>query len=191
MANQRLINCDFFLKGAFDDVSSNEAKLLYFYLFINADDCGFVGNADKIIKTLNDENKKSNVLIDYTFENAADELIDKGFLYRFVNKHGNQVLLIRQFFLHNKYNPKYCVTNYISLRAKVELVDGCFEMKGEKEKPKGKENKQSNANNANNQINNINNKEIKNKEISNDDGWDELMLDLESTLPKGDNNGDN
>ena len=34
MATQRLINCDFFLKGAFDGFSSNKAKLLYFYLFI-------------------------------------------------------------------------------------------------------------------------------------------------------------
>ena len=72
MANQRLLNCDFFLKGAFDNVSSNKAKLLYFYLFINADDMGFVGNADKVIKNLDEESKEENALVECKFENAAD-----------------------------------------------------------------------------------------------------------------------
>lgn len=178
MANQRLINCDFFLKGAFDDVSSIKAKLLYFYLFINADDLGFVGNANKIIKSLNEENGEENGLVDYTFENAADELVDRGYLYRFIDKHQNQILLIRHFFMHNKYNGRYCTTNYISLRAKVELVDGCYEMKELKEKPKGKEiNKTNNAIQTNN--------EEEKEEV---EGWDDTMKELEDSMPKNPNN---
>ena len=175
MANQRLINCDFFIKGAFDDVSSNKAKLLYFYFFINADDFGFVGNASKIIKVLNEDMDQENALVNYKFENACDELIDKGFLYRFVDNHGNQVLLIRHFFMHNKYNPKYITTNYISLRAKVELVDGCWEMK---KKPL-KENKQNNENNANNE-------KEEEKVVDDKDWekhWDETMKELSEKNP--------
>lgn len=150
MPNQRLMNCDFFLKGAFDNVSSNKAKLLYFYLFINADDLGFVGNASKIIKDLNDGDMEENGLVQYTFENAADDLINKGFLYRFTDKHQNQILLIRHFFIHNKYNGKYCKTNYLSLRAKVELIDNCWELKENHIKKENNANNTNNVNNANN-----------------------------------------
>lgn len=159
MPNQRLMNCDFFLKGAFDNVSSNKAKLLYFYLFINADDLGFVGNASKIIKDLNDGDMEENGLVQYTFENAADDLINKGFLYRFTDKHQNEILLIRHFFIHNKYNSRYCTTNYLSLRAKVELVDGCWELKENHIK------KENNANNTNN---------VKKANNSNDDGSNDV-----------------
>ena len=172
--NQRLLNCDFFLKGAFDNVSSNKAKLLYFYLFINADDAGFVGNADKVIKSLNEESQEENALVEYKYENAADELVDKGYLFRFVDKHKNQVLLIRHFFMHNKYNPRYCTTNYFSFRAKVELVDGCWEKKETHIK-------ESNTNNAN-QINksNNNNNSNDNENENNDLSWDEIMKNLNS-----------
>lgn len=173
MPNQRLLNCDFFIKGAFDGVSSNKAKLLYFYLFINADDLGFVGNADKVIKSLNEESAEENGLVTYSFENAADELIDKGFLFRFIDRHGNQILLIRHFFMHNKYNARYCTTNYLSLRAKVELVDGCWEMKREPLK----ENKANNTNNTNKSIEKEEEKEIvKEGELS----WEEIMDSLNS-----------
>lgn len=161
MANQRLMNCDFFLKGAFDDVSSNKAKLLYFYFFINADDYGFVGNGGKIIKNLNEEESEQVGLVDYTYENACDDLVNKGFLYRFTDKHGNQIYLIRHFFIHNKFNVKYISTNYFSLRAKVDLIDGCWELK---ENPLRKENKE------NQQINNTNKENQDNK--SNDEEWE-------------------
>lgn len=166
MANQRLINCDFFLKGAFDGVSSNKAKLLYFYFFINADDFGFVGNANKIIKDLKDESAEEG-LVQYTFENAADDLVDKGFLFKFVDRHQNVIYLIRQWFIHNKYdirNLKYLSTNYLSLKAQVEVVDGCYE---KKENHIKKENKENNTNNVNNE---------KSKDINNgEDVWNELV----------------
>ena len=150
MANQRLINCDFFLKGAFDGFSSNNAKLLYFYFFINADDYGFVGNANKVIKDLNEEENDDNALVDYNYSNAADELVDKGLLFRFLDRHQNQILLIRHFFIHNKYNPKFITTNYYSLKKQIELVDGCWELK-KKPLKENNVNKENNANNVNNE----------------------------------------
>ena len=150
MANQRLMNCDFFLKGAFDDVSSNKAKLLYFCFFINADDLGFVGNSAKIIKSLNEQEEDNNALVQCTYEIAANELVDRGFLFKFTDKHQNNIYLIRHFFIHNKYNSKYCTTNYLSFRAKVELVDGCWELKENHIKKENNANNTNNVNNANN-----------------------------------------
>lgn len=166
MATQRLLNCDFFIKGAFDEISSNKAKLLYFYLFINADDFGFVGNANKIIRELNQEEDNDSALVSYTYDNACDELITKGYLFRFFDNHKNQILLVRHFFKHNKYNPKYLTTNYVSLKAQVELVDGCYEMK---EKPL-KEKIANKTNNANKQI-----EKEEEKEDDNESSWKEIM----------------
>ena len=173
MATQRLINCDFFLKGAFDGFSSNKAKLLYFYLFINADDYGFVGNANKVIKDLNEEENDINALVDYNYYQAADELVEKGLLFRFLDRHQNQILLIRHFFIHNKYNPRFMTTNYYTLKKQIELVDGCWEFK---ENHLRKENKESNVN----KVNNVNNKEEKEEiDIDNEDDdemeWDKIM----------------
>lgn len=171
MANQRLLNCDFFLKGAFDDVSSNKAKLLYFYFFINADDYGFVGNSAKIIKSLNEQEEDNNALVQYTYEIAANELVDRGFLLKFTDNHQNNIYLIRHFFIHNKYNPKYISTNYFSLRAKVELVDGCWELKENHLRKENKENQQTN--NVNQENNNSCDTE---KEWEQE--WDKTMQEL-------------
>lgn len=171
MANQRLLNCDFFLKGAFDDVSSNKAKLLYFCFFINADDYGFVGNSAKIIKSLNEQEEDNNALVQYTYEIAANELVDRGFLLKFTDNHQNNIYLIRHFFIHNKYNPKYISTNYFSLRAKVELVDGCWELKENHLRKENKENQQTN--NVNQENNNSCDTE---KEWEQE--WDKTMQEL-------------
>ena len=168
MANQRLMNCDFFLKGAFDDVSSNKAKLLYFCFFINADDYGFVGNSAKIIKSLNEQEEDNNALVQYTYEIAANELVDRGFLFKFTDKHQNNIYLIRHFFIHNKYNSRYCTTNYLSFRAKVELVDGCWELKENHLRKENKENQQTNNVNQENKSND------KNWEQE----WDKTMQEL-------------
>ena len=180
MANQRLMNCDFFLKGAFDDVSSNKAKLLYFYFFINADDYGFVGNSAKIIKSLNEQEEDNNALVQYTYEIAANELVDRGFLFKFTDKHQNNIYLIRHFFIHNKYNSKYCTTNYLSFRAKVELVDGCWELKENHLRKENKENQQINNANNTNQDNKSNDSVIEEK-VDDDkwkQEWDKTMQEL-------------
>lgn len=179
MPNQRLINCDFFLKGAFDDVSSNKAKLLYFYFFINADDMGFVGNASKIIRTLNEESAEESGLVQYTFENAADDLVSKGFLFLFTDKHQNRIYLIRHWFMHNKPNYKYCTTNYLSLRAKVEIIDGCYELKENHLRKENKVNKDSNVS-KNQKDTKVIEEKVENDNEEDDDemSWNEIMNTL-------------
>lgn len=122
MANQRLINC-VFIK---DMEVSNKAKLLYFMFIVNGDDKGFVGNATKIIQTLN--NNETNVDFVDTFDNALNELIAKGFLIVFKNNHGDYIYLIRHWFYHNKYYAKGW-TNYMKFLKKVKLVENEYVLK--------------------------------------------------------------
>ena len=113
----------------------------------------------------NSEEEDNNSLVQYTYESAADELVERGFLLKWVDKHQNPIYLIRHFFIHNKYNPKYISTNYFSLRAKVELIDGCWELK---ENHLRKENQENNANKEN--------KSNDNNDWEED--WDKTMKEL-------------
>ena len=178
MPNQRLINCDFFIKGAFDNKMSNNAKLLYFSLIINADDMGFVGNADKIIKDLNEDliNDDPSLLFKLKFENAADELVDRGLCYRFYDKHQNQTLLIRHWFVHNKWQ-KFLTTNFISYHSQVELIDNCYEMKNPY---KGKEINKTNKTNKLNECISSNHKEDNNDDTNKEweKDWDKFMSEV-------------
>ena len=122
---QRLINCDFLDTEAFNDKISNKAKLLYYQMFINGDDRGFVGNTNTIIETLkkNDDNFVDVVnmsLLENDYPNALYELINKGYLYEFRDNHENKVHLIRHWFVHNKYR-KGLWTNYGSFLKQVQL----------------------------------------------------------------------
>ena len=165
MPKQRLINCDFFNVSGFKRNLSNKAKLLYFMFLANADDKGFVGNGLDIAENLDQcEENFDNVLFAIKYVDALKELVDKGFIYEFTDKHNNKTYLIRHWFLHNK-NQKFLTTNYISYLIKVELVDNEYCLKGEKkEKPlKEKEIKE--------------NKEIKPNETKEDNGekvWNEI-----------------
>lgn len=179
MPKQRLINCDFFNVSGFKRNLSNKAKLLYFMFLANADDKGFVGNGLDVAENLDQcEENFDNVLFTIKYVDALKELVDKGFIYEFTDKHNNKTYLIRHWFLHNK-NQKFLTTNYISYLIKVELVDNEYCLKGEKkEKPlKEKEIKE--------------NKEIKpNEEPSNDweKEWETTMKELADTLPKENDN---
>ena len=176
MANQRLINC--FIKGAFDNKMSNNAKLLYFTLIINADDMGFVGNADKIISDLDNDLKNDDpgMLFKLNFQNAADDLVNRGFCYRFVDKYQNQTLLIRHWFTHNKYQ-KFLGTNFVSYLAQVDLVNGVYEKKSDT--------KEKNNTNKTNKLKQINELSNSNHRVDNNDDkewekdWDNLMKELE------------
>lgn len=122
---QRLINCDFLDTEAFNDKISNKAKLLYYQMFINGDDRGFVGNTNTIIETLkkNDDNFVNVMnlsLLENDYPNALFELIGKGYLYEFRDNHENKVHLIRHWFVHNKYR-KGLWTNYGSFLKQVQL----------------------------------------------------------------------
>lgn len=136
--NQRLVNCDFFTKSDFATSVSNKAKLLYFTFLVNADDKGFVGNGLSIAETMDRcEENFDNVLFQFKYVDALKELVDKRLCFEFVDKVGNKTYLIRHWFLHNKYQ-KFLTTNYLSFLAKVELIDGKYEMKNPY---KGKESK--------------------------------------------------
>lgn len=130
---QRLINCDFLNSEAFNDKISNKAKLLYFTMFINGDDRGFVGNTNSIITTLkkNDDEFTNQVdfsLIENDYPSALLELINMGYLYEFRDNHDNKVHLIRHWFIHNKWR-KGLTTNYGSFLKLVDLVDYKYVLK--------------------------------------------------------------
>lgn len=153
MIKQRLINCDFLNFGGFLDSISNKAKLLYFLYIVNADDMGFVGNGVKLAKGLDEcEQNFDNTLFAYKYVDSISELITKGFVYVFSDKHNNQTFLIRHWFKHNKYvGPR--ATNFISYLSKVDIVNGEYELKTNQEKKplkekemKGNENKTKNHN---------------------------------------------
>ena len=181
MATQRLINCDFFIKGGFDSKLSNNAKLLYFYLLINADDMGFVGNADKIIEELNKDNSEDDALIPNDFNAAADDLISHGFLYRFMDNYNNQTLLIRHWFMHNKWQ-KFLRTNFTDYLSRVRLVNSKYSLIESNILNKtNKTNKQINKlsndiSSLNNSNNDDTNKEEGNKDWEKD--WDKFLADI-------------
>ena len=147
---KRLISCDFINSSAFKVKLSNKAKLMYVYLFTNADDKGFVANALESARLLQDlENEENNNgLVEFTYENALQELVDKGLCYLFADKHGNDTYLIRHWFYHNKL-IKDLESNYQSLLKQVQLVDNEWQMR----KKPFKENKVNNVNNTNNENN--------------------------------------
>lgn len=127
MPKYRLINCDFLDDSKFKVELSNKAKLLYLYMFISADDRGFVGKTLEIIKTLNenDENfgdKETLNLVPYTYENALNELMDRGLLFEFTNKYKSKTHLIRHWYCHNKYYKK-AWTNYSEYSKLVRLKE--------------------------------------------------------------------
>ena len=126
MPRQRLLNCDFINSGSFKVNTSNKAKLLYLLMITNADDKGFVDTTNDIINSLeqNDtemnENQVNLTLLGNDYKSALQELIDKGYLYVFEDKHNNKVHLIRHWFFHNKYKDKLW-TNYMYFLSKVFL----------------------------------------------------------------------
>lgn len=104
---KRMINCDFVNASSFKLKTSNRAKLLYFFMLSNADDKGFVDNADELIELLDSNDRKfgneSNaMLMPENFQTALDELIDKSLLYKFEDKHNNKIYLIKHWYYHNQ-----------------------------------------------------------------------------------------
>ena len=133
---QRLINCDFLLNGSFAKLP-NKAKLLYLMLFFNADDRGFVGNAELVVDDLekNDSEYDKSIsleLIQTTYQSAITDLVNQGYLFEFRDNHSNSVYLIRHFFYHNKYYSK-AWTNYKRFLRLVKLVDNEYVMRGSEE----------------------------------------------------------
>lgn len=104
---KRMINCDFVNASSFKLKTSNRAKLLYFFMLSNADDKGFVDNADELVELLDSNDRKFGnssgaILMPENFQTALDELIDKSLLYKFEDKHNNKIYLIKHWYYHNQ-----------------------------------------------------------------------------------------
>lgn len=166
MARQRLINVDF-LTTSFMGVS-NKAKLLYMVMIFYADDLGFVGNTFKLVEELEKtdsecENVVSLELVGNSYINALHDLDNRGYIYTFIDNHGNHIHLIRHWFIHNRW-IKGLTTNYKRFLKEVELVDG----KWCKKKPFKEDNNKINQNKLN-QIKTNNDSEISDEE------WNKLF----------------
>ena len=175
MARKRLINCDFFNSSAFKTSLSNKAKLLYVYMFANADDKGFVDSTTEIIETLTNCEQAFNEqvsleLLQNDYKSALDELMDRGLLYCFENKHNNKVYLIRHWNLHN-INLQKAWTNYTNYLNQVKVVDNKYIRKKEY-----KEYKEENRNN-------FTRDSISNEEDT--ESWENTLNELEKAKPKG------
>lgn len=146
MANYRLINCEFIRAGSFKTNVSNKAKLLYLLMFMSGDDRGFVDTTQDIITTLEkndldfDSNNVSMQLLGNSYQNALDELVNKGYLYEFIDNHYNKVYLIRHWFFHNRL-IKGLWTNYKKFLEKVEIVNNEYVYKKPLKENKLNENK--------------------------------------------------
>ena len=162
MARKRLINVDF-LTTSFMGVS-NKAKLLYMVMIFYADDLGFVGNTFKLVEELDKteteyENVVSLELVGNSYINALHDLDHKGYIYTFVDNHGNHIHLIRHWFVHNRW-IKGLTTNYKRFLKEVELVDDKWVKKSDTKEIKS---------NKPNQIKTNDDKEISKEE------WDKLF----------------
>ena len=122
-----MINCDFVNASSFKLKTSNRAKLLFFFMLSNADDKGFVDNADELIELLDSNDRKlgndSNMtLMPDNFETALGDLIEKGLLYRFEDRHNNKIYLIKHWYLHNQIpTDRVRKSSYEKYLEKVEI----------------------------------------------------------------------
>lgn len=137
----RLLNCEFLLAGSFNSMS-NKAKLLYLTMMISADDRGFVDNTLDLINGLENNEKEHNKgisleLLENTYKSGLMELLNRGYLYEFQDRHNNRIHLIRHWFLHNKYVPNLR-TNYRNLLNQVHIENGKYYLG---ERPKEEEQK--------------------------------------------------
>lgn len=165
----RLINCDFINASSFVNLS-NKAKLLYIYMFASADDIGFVDNVNNTINLLtSNDTSQSLELLNNDYNSALEELGQIGLLYRFTNKHGHSVYLIRHWFMHNRWK-KGLLSNYSKYRDLVKLEDYEYVLKeSSKEKVKI----------------NINENNIKQDNINQDmSNWDYLVNSIDKHWEK-------
>ena len=135
MIRYRLINCDFLNASTFTNSLGNKAKLLYLMMITNADDLGFVSNVHTIIDVLTNSDDESNqvnmVLLKNDYTSALVELISKTYIYRFVDKHGNEIYVIKHWFMHNRYKQGL-KTNYFTFYNQLVMENGEYYFKERK-----------------------------------------------------------
>ena len=101
MISNNILNSD-----AFVDMS-NEAKLAYVYIMLNADDEGFVSNINSILRVAGLPNN-----------GIINELVENNFLIRF----DNNILAIKHWYAQNRIRKDRCsVTVYQAERARLLL----------------------------------------------------------------------
>lgn len=182
MGKKRLINCEFINASDFKVKLSNKAKLLYLFMFVSADDKGFVDTTTEIIETLTncDQNFNNDVsleLLQNDYNTALTELMNRGLLYCFEGKHNNRVYVIRHWYMHN-INLQKAWTNYPNYLKQLKLEDYKYIRKKEY-----KEYKENNRNNI------TDDSLSKQESEDSDKSWDDLYNDIERARPKGENNG--
>lgn len=123
----RLINCEFVSSSAFRRALSNKAQLLYYWLLVNTDDRGFVGNAKELTDALKITDTSNELLNGYDI--ALAELETQGYIYLFKDNHNNQIALVRHFYIHNNKLSKNLPSNYIRYLSFVELIDDKYTLK--------------------------------------------------------------
>lgn len=188
MARQRLINCDFLNVSGFMSNLSNKAKLLYYCYLVNADDLGFVGNAYDIATTLDRcEETYENVLFQYKYVDAINELVEKRLVFEFSDKVGNKTYLIKHWFYHNKYKT-YLSTNFVAYFSQVEIVNNEYHLKTIKRENLSIRESEIKVNQIKPNKNHYDNKKVlldsednnvekENKEKENDE-WDNFLKEL-------------
>ena len=175
MIRYRLINCDFLNASTFTNSLGNKAKLIYLMMITNADDLGFVGNMDQIIKTLvrcDDGYEQAKVMglqdtLETEYINAKIELVTKTYIYVFTDKHNNEIFVIKHWFKHNRY-IRGLRTNYDTFYSRLELENGEYFIKNEEETLKEDKDK----------INESKVNKPKKEKMSNEE-WDKLMKEVD------------
>lgn len=127
--SKRMINSNLVNASSFKMQYSNKAKLLYFYIMLNADDKGFCDNADELVVLLdsNDRifhNEASLDLMEHGYAQALQELVDRHLLLVFENKYKDKVYLVRQWYMHNQIpKDRITETTYVKYLEKVAIND--------------------------------------------------------------------
>lgn len=114
MANRRLFSKNVIYSDDFEALGK-DAKNLYFYLMLEADDDGFLSNINQVLK-LSSASRES-----------LDWLIERGFILRF----RSGVCVVTHWHIHNKIpREKYTKTVFLEELAQVELMPpGIYRMR--------------------------------------------------------------
>lgn len=180
MIRQRLINCDFLNASTFINGLGNKAKLLYLMMITNADDLGFVNNVHTIIEVLtnnDDESHQVNLeLLKNDYTSALVELINKTYVYRFTDKHGNEIYVIKHWFMHNRWKQGLR-TNYFTFYQMLELENGEYYFKGEGKKPL-KENKEKKKKINESKVKYSSKEDLEEKANAIKEEWDKSMEEI-------------
>ena len=117
MAKRRMLSIELCTSDKFLDLSE-EARQLYFYVNLFADDDGFLGNASTVSRLVGISKRH------------LEELCEKNYLIRF----DNGVYVITHWCLHNQIKKdRYTPTDFIREFKMLELVNKVYVLKEEKE----------------------------------------------------------